>query len=274
MDYKLLLVLAFVHLSTGAASTYKKCEGDDGELFCAALRYEDIPRIASDKLKTFTMFNSSIHMLTKQFIQNFPNLEFFNAINSINILSEDCFKDSKLTWVSMPKNKLTGIDETILKDTAITSFDVSENKELKLYGGRYFLISDELKFLNMKSCNIKRIYTDNFAKLPELMEINLAGNMLTTLPPDAFDRNTNLYSLDLSNNKFTTLTSKPFLKLTHVEVKFHKNPWKCDMMLHPLINWLKSHQSVHDVKCEKPKGLTWEDDDLFWMWNNVMTSYE
>ena len=76
----------------------------------------------------------------------------------------------------------------------------------------------EVTALGLEGQGIRRLWSGDFADLPNLERIGLDSNQLTELPPDIFGGLARLQELSLSDNKLSKLPSDIFAGLSSLEV--------------------------------------------------------
>lgn len=131
----------------------------------------------------------------------FPHLETFQVLNStLQKVSQQNFVGfSKMTAISLWKNKLTSIDEnTFEKNLLLEGLYLSDNQ-------------------------IDVILPLTFAKLKKLKVLHLNGNRIEKLPSNAFSRNVNLKVLHLQDNKLAQIPCGTFDGLTKASIDLRNN---------------------------------------------------
>jgi len=91
---------------------------------------------------------------------------------------------------------------------------------LKIRAGE-FVTSDSLKTIDLSFCNMATLELDGF---PDLITVNLRGNMIQQLNSDSFRNNAELENIDLSLNAISSIATNTFerlKRLKHVDLSFN-----------------------------------------------------
>ena len=181
-----------------------------------------------------------------------PNLKTFNmAANPISVVGEEDLEMTKHLDIFMLSWTRVG---------HIPSFPVPHN----------------LTALHLKGNDIKQLFLDFFQNLPELLELFVGYNKLSSFPefgsckktlvvlemtnnrlyriPDLSDYKS-LEFLDLSENYISAVPEGPLLMTANGTVILNGNPIPCDNEL----CWLADHGLLNMVKLICPDGTPWED---------------
>jgi Leucine rich repeat len=81
-------------------------------------------------------------------------------------------------------------------------------------------LAKHLKSLVIDWCHLKEIKQEDLEQFPELVEISLHGNDLTTLPGNLFDRNRKIEKFDLGYNKFKTIGAEVLEPLKSLTIAY------------------------------------------------------
>ena len=93
--------------------------------------------------------------------------------------------------------------------------EIYGNKSVEAISEDLHLINSPLEYFAIHGTSITNLKNLNFNSFPQLKEINLTGNALTSLEMKALGR-TNLHLLDISRNEFTTLELSDLPRLTQL----------------------------------------------------------
>ncbi|XP_015243764.1 PREDICTED: leucine-rich repeat-containing protein 17-like [Cyprinodon variegatus] len=128
----------------------------------------------------------------------------------------------------------------------LVGIDMSNNI-IKHLRPKQFLLSKELKLLNLSSNKLEKIDTAAFAGLLHLRHLDLSNNSLRYFPYGVLEDLYFLRKLNLDNN-----------------------PWMCDYYIHYLVYWLKHHPAVSftGLICSEPEEFRgWRVEDYVKTYN-------
>jgi hypothetical protein len=84
----------------------------------------------------------------------------------------------------------------------------------------------KLNTLNLSSCAIKELREEHFQQDFTLRQMDISNNWLTYLPQSFVQKSMYMQYVNIANN-----------------------PWECNCMIKPLLNWLKNPQSSNIIRC-------------------------
>lgn len=154
-------------------------------------------RLGLSKLSSIKIVDSEVEILSSRAFHGLHELYSLNLTNcGITQLEPDTFADNKkLTLLSLSGNSLRNV---------VNSKSFASN----------FINSTTIQELDMSNCNLPWLLDDTFAKLPNLMYLNLAGNKLTfgEAPETSkvFLNADLLEEIDLSDNQIKNLSGRIF----------------------------------------------------------------
>jgi len=129
----------------------------------------------------------------------------------------------ELDYLDLSSNKLSQLKSDMFeKNIDMVSLKVRSNPLSSLKGVRI----ENLQTLDLGLCNFSIIDADTFSGFPDIKDLNLDGNGITSINSDAFKSMPELLNLDLSNNKLTgPLSGDIFIKNAELEtLKLANNP--------------------------------------------------
>jgi hypothetical protein len=206
--------------------------------------------------------------------------------NHIHYIHQEAFvAQSKLQTVDLSRNVLVIIEpNTFSQNRLLNTLYLSNNKQLKLPEGGYFLNTKSLKVLDLSACNLSDIPPNTFLELRNLEELYISHNNLKVLPylqniqrlrifdaghnflvdlnSEVFSAYPKLIHLILSYNKLSTLNTTVMSQLVNVSVPedFKGNPWVCDSKFCTVYSWSSSHGVDLEIVCSSPPKC----NDMLW----------
>ncbi|XP_018355580.1 PREDICTED: leucine-rich repeat-containing G-protein coupled receptor 5-like [Trachymyrmex septentrionalis] len=198
-------------------------------------------------------FNNIRHYGNSLSMIGLKNLHYLSVSgNNINTIESDAFQDNnELLFLNLSSNHIHDLYSTTFENLQyLETLDLSINQ---LENVPQLSNETEISTLYINSNNIKKIISHTFVRMPKLMkllmrenqideidvnafahlnllkELDLSGNMLSSLPKGWTESLVSLKYLGLSENKFTSLES---LSLTNtwpsIDVLYlMKNPLEC-----------------------------------------------
>jgi len=130
------------------------------------------------------------------------------AVTYVNLASNNLTDIPKATfaplldldYVDLSSNKLTQLKSDMFENNEdMVSLKVRNNPLSSLKGFRI----ENLQTLDVGLCNFSVIDADTFSGFPDVRDLNLDGNRITSINSNAFKSTPRLQNLDLSNNKLT-----------------------------------------------------------------------
>ncbi|KAM4807689.1 toll-like receptor 2, partial [Rhinophrynus dorsalis] len=187
---------------------------------------QNIYKIAP-QFKSITCTGSKVFLIPCSFSKSFTSLEFLdisgNLLTDVFLASSACKYEGGSAWpllqtLNVSKNGLTSLPvvaDLLYRQPYLTNLDISHN-DFSQSSISNCTWPSKLKYLNISSCQIKRIstcipttveildlssnyLTEFLTDLPNLKELYVSNNRLTNLPDDA--RLPNLETLIIRSNK-------------------------------------------------------------------------
>jgi len=189
------------------------------------------------KLTTVTYVNLASNNLT-----DLPNATFAPLLD--------------LDYLDLSSNKLSQLKSDMFeKNVEMVSLKVRNNPLSSLKGVRI----ESLQTLDVGLCNFSVIDADTFSGFPNIRDLNLDGNRITSINSDAFKNMSRLQNLDLSNNKLTgPLSGDIFVMNVQLEtLKLANNP---EMKKFPETGFQGDFSEMYILDASRC-GLTHLDDD-------------
>lgn len=205
--------------------------------------------------------NSNLSLVRTQFLKNFPKLMVYHAEESrIQEVEHDAFHNSQfLHRVEIIYNNLTSINPDLFWNCPkIAAFNLTGNPDLVVPKDKPFLNAPQLKWLDLRECNIYKLTYSNFKNVPNLTFLSLARNRLTVLYDNVFEALPNLKVVDVSGNKLKTISLMVFSHMKNPAALYLAgNLWDCnECSMYPVIKCLTQF-SKDDVRCAD--GRSWVD---------------
>ena len=129
----------------------------------------------------------------------------------------------EMDYLDLSSNKLAQLKSDVFENNGeIVSLKVRNNPLSSLKGVRI----ENLQTLDVGLCNFSVIDADTFSGFPNIRDLNLDGNGITSINSNAFKSMSRLQNLDLSNNKLTgPLSGDIFITNFQLEtLKLANNP--------------------------------------------------
>jgi len=198
------------------------------------------------------MYNDLSGPLTAEFMKKHKNLEQFWA-SGVSGVDADAFKENKLlTSVSLVKSNLGTIPVDLLQGTNVNAFDISESNFTMPDGP--IMESPTMQFFKIRDAHLSAISGKALSKFPELMDLQLQGNDLNSLPAELFLHNKKLMMINLRNNKFTEGIDTAFIDLPEkTTLVLNNNDFDCTKSsTREMVKVLKEKDADYDGTCAKP----------------------
>ena len=222
-----LLLLACNLLGTWACpSTQCECESHNGRLIikCSKKVLDAIPEFSSD-------------------VTEYDELTLAN--NRIRSVPKDAFNGLKIKYLDLSNNPISNIDSeafsgleslttklvlhvdgmTQFPTTALSTLVNLRNLELKGFAMTILPQNaldnlSKLETLTLKSCQLSEIKSSDFSSQHQfsLLELNLPGNALTSVPTAAIASLQNMATLNLAQNKISTIGLGAFDGVQKLEI--------------------------------------------------------
>lgn len=258
--------LVSVALTSAKVTALNKCNVvKNTMLTCLQATGEDLPKTPQPIVEWILFTKSSVPVVKKDYLKNFPKLTDFHAENAgVERIENDAFKNmAEINWVDVSFNKITTIHPDLFQNCPkMYHFNVSGNTGLVIPEKGPFLNAPQLQWLDLQQSNIEKISPDTFKNLAGLKYLNLAKNNIKVLPNDVFKSQTKLNSLDLSGNKLKTAPISVFQHMKPLVLHLAGNPWECDCNLWPFMEWTKRNLVKDQVTCVKPSDKKWKEVSL------------
>nr|NP_001246458.1 uncharacterized protein Dmel_CG5819, isoform C [Drosophila melanogaster]NP_611660.1 uncharacterized protein Dmel_CG5819, isoform A [Drosophila melanogaster]NP_726186.1 uncharacterized protein Dmel_CG5819, isoform B [Drosophila melanogaster]AAF46828.1 uncharacterized protein Dmel_CG5819, isoform A [Drosophila melanogaster]AAM29403.1 RE09008p [Drosophila melanogaster]AAM68218.1 uncharacterized protein Dmel_CG5819, isoform B [Drosophila melanogaster]AFH08211.1 uncharacterized protein Dmel_CG5 len=150
------------------------------------------------RLKELNLAFNEIARLDRNFIRNNDVLVELNL--SRNVLQ----KLTKIVSNSVRTINMSWCEITSIESTALSSLSVIQKLDLSnnlITDMPTFMRSETLQQLNLANCRLTTVRNNTFREFPELADLHLNGNRLTSpIPPNYFDGNKFLDQLWLGDN--------------------------------------------------------------------------
>lgn len=229
-------------------------------IVCSGISTQDEFKIPHPMINKIVISDSNVSVVKTQFLKNFPKLMVYHAENSqIREVERDAFHNSQsLHRVEIIHNNLTRINPDLFWNCPkIAAFNLTGNPGLIIPDEEPFLNAPQLKWLDIRRCNIQMLTFANFKNVPNLTFLSLAGNQLRALYEDVFKALPNLKMLDLTGNKLRTVSLMVFSYMHNPAALYLSgNPWDCNCSMYPVIKCLTQF-AKDNVKCAEPDGRNW-----------------
>ena len=202
-----------------------------------------------NKLTTVTYLN-----LASNNISDIPNATFAPLL--------------ELDYLDLSNNKLSHLRSDMFENNLeMVSLKMRNNPLSSLKG----VSIESLDTLDLGLCNFSIIDADTFNGFPDIRNLNLDGNGITTINSDAFKSMTKLQNLDLSNNRLTgPLSDDIFISNNQLEtLKLANNP---EMKKFPETGF-QGDFSEMDLLDASRCGLTHLDEDDLKKMNRITHLY-
>ena len=166
------------------------------------------------KLKHLNLWGNNLQHLTKDaFIGVSSIVDLDLSSNNIETLQADVFEHlTNLTVINLNANKFSQLPEGLFsKNKNLSRIRLMENRiDLVTLPNGFLANLPTLEGITIK-CNLRSLPETTFADSPNIRNVSLASNALTTLPKNLFADQQNLLDLDLSNNHLYELHDELFL---------------------------------------------------------------
>jgi Leucine-rich repeat (LRR) protein len=175
---------------------------------------------------SFNSLNS--HQLSRETFSSLASLHTLDlSFNQMSKIGSDVFSSlTSLQFLFVANNLIQKIDGAALANQLkLKTIDMSQNKLTSL-PDKLFLQLGNLLVLKMDENLIEDLNNVTF-KCANVLEVSLAGNVLTSVP--AFIKNCNsVTSIDLSKNKIVKITNGSLSELTHLnQLNLSHNKLEC-----------------------------------------------
>lgn len=190
----------------------------------------------------------------------FANLPLLSQIslykNQLGSLGPGVFGPMPLKELWLYDNKLSRVeDDTFRNLTQLLLLVLSRNQISHVSAGAFRGL-EKVREVSLHTNLLTSLQAGTFRGLPNLFHISLEHNFLSSLPAGVLQGVNQLENIDLHNNSFPNLPRTSLDALTVVKtVLLRQNPWRCDLDIRPLRDWLRNHPSKANqtlVICESP----------------------
>lgn len=138
---------------------------------------------------------SSLQRLSKEDLNNLPNLKYLNlAKNKLSDIETDSFGD------------LPNLEELDLTDNNLEDIDESSFQKLR-----------KLRSIYLGNNGLRKLHPSTFSNLPSLQNVSLEGNKIQEIDPYIFSQNPDIENIWLNDNKIKTLEPKTFKDLRKLD---------------------------------------------------------
>uniref|UniRef100_A0A915KPH3 TIR domain-containing protein n=1 Tax=Romanomermis culicivorax TaxID=13658 RepID=A0A915KPH3_ROMCU len=169
--------------------------------------FEENPKLSALNLS----FNKLERITANFFGEKTTNVTDLNlSNNNLRTLDEFAFRNlTKLHNLNLDNNKLEHLSSITLLGLSTLQHLSLENCSIGIIDSKTFFHSSKLTSLNLAK-NFLGILPESLLYLKFLQNLNLSGNILTTISDYSFWKMKNLHSIDLSNNKIDRLNRFTF----------------------------------------------------------------
>ncbi|CAH1789325.1 unnamed protein product [Owenia fusiformis] len=231
--------------------------------------FKDIKRLNSTSLKTFDMSNNN------QIVTETSQLDYYKAMRNLSILrlsntNSDLIHNmdigtlrltnmSKLEFLDLSLNKIyinrTTLNASFMGLTSLKTIVLSYNNLANTPFDAleaFFHQLPTLKSIDLSFNNIQHLPYDVFSGMPNLTELILQGNRMTSFSNKYIMNNPKLQRLLLQRNALTWIDATMFAKLTSsFTLNIENNAFYCSCNLRDFRQWLNSrNKNVVIVKGE------------------------
>lgn len=196
----------------------------------------------------------------------FTNLPLLSQIslykNQLESLGPGVFGPMPLKELWLYDNKLSRVeDDTFRNLTQLFLLVLSRNQISHVSAGAFRGL-EKIGEISLHTNLLTSLEAGTFQGLPNLFHISLEHNFLSSLPAGVLQGVNRLENIDLHNNSFPNLPQTSLDSLTPATtVLLQQNPWRCDLDILPLRDWLRNHPSKANqtlVICESPSTTNGE----------------
>lgn len=193
----------------------------------------------------------------------FINLPLLSQIslykNQLESLEPGLFGPMPLKELWLYDNNLSRVeDDTFRNLTQLNLLVLSRNQITHVSAGSFRGL-EKIGEISLHTNLLTSLQAGTFLGLPNLFHISLEHNFLSSLPAGVLQGVNQLDNIDLHNNSFANLPQTSLDALTvATTVLLRQNPWRCDLDILPLREWLRNHPSKANqtlVICESPFRL-------------------
>ncbi|CAG08059.1 unnamed protein product, partial [Tetraodon nigroviridis] len=218
-----------------------------------SLKAEDLDQFANT-LAVFVIKNTT---LKEGIFTNLPLLSQISLYkNQLESLGPGVFGPMPLKELWLYDNKLSRVeDDTFRNLTQLFLLVLSRNQISHVSAGAFRGL-EKIGEISLHTNLLTSLEAGTFQGLPNLFHISLEHNFLSSLPAGVLQGVNRLENIDLHNNSFPNLPQTSLDSLTPATtVLLQQNPWRCDLYILPLRDWLRNHPSKANqtlVICESP----------------------
>lgn len=244
-------ILCLLHSanSDGRCPSTCECVWKSGKITaqCVGANLMVVPSGASKNLQVLDLSKNNFQTLPSKVFQErgLINLQkIFLSECKLGRLSPDTFFQlNNLVELDLSVNLLTSVpSESLSYVTRLRRLNLHKNP-IRTIGKDSFSELTNLGILDLSDCEIESVEKGAFNALKALDHIKLDGNRLSTLPDDVFN------DLPITN------------------IGLHRNPWKCDCEVRPILEYLNKFKITPSVPptCASPSklaGLMWNSLEL------------
>ncbi|XP_061108357.1 leucine-rich repeat-containing protein 4-like isoform X1 [Conger conger] len=275
------------------------CSNQLGKVVCTRRGLTRVPLGIPPNARHLNLMENSIELIQADTFRNLQHLEVlqlgrnairqievgaFNGLSSLNTLE---LFDNRLTVIpSGAFEYLSKLRELWLRNNPVESIpfyafnrvpslmrlDLGELRKLEYISDGAFEGLHNLKYLNMRMCNLRELPTlgplvaleelevsenhfpvirpRSFRGLRTLKKLWIMNSQVRLIERNAFDDLTALMELNLAHNNLSSLPHGLFATLRHlVELHLHHNPWSCDCEAVWLAGWVRERIASNSTCC-------------------------
>lgn len=196
----------------------------------------------------------------------FINLPVLSQIslykNQLGSLGPGVFGPMPLKELWLYDNKLSRVENDTFRNLTQLFLLVLSRNQISHVSAGAFRGLEKIGEISLHTNLLTSLQAGTFQGLPSLFHISLEHNFLSSLPAGVLQGVSRLENIDLHNNSFPNLPQTSLDALTvAATVLLQQNPWRCDLDILPLRDWLRNHPSKANqslVICESPFRMNGE----------------